>query len=135
MSERGSVRVAVAAVAYWLDRPFEYLVPEHLRESVAPGKRVVVPFGNGNRRTEGIILSVPDEPSTERQLKSIDSILDAESVLSPEMLSLALWMRQRFFCTVYEAVRAMLPAGLWYALEAVYTLGHRIRSRGRARRK
>ena len=122
MPERGSVRVAVAAAAYWLDRPFEYLVPEHLRENAAPGKRVVVPFGNGNRRTEGIILSVCDQPSTDRQLKSIDSILDAESVLSSEMLSLALWMRQRFFCTVYEAVRAMLPAGLWYALEAVYTL-------------
>lgn len=122
MPERGSVRVAVAAAAYWLDRPFEYLLPDNLRESAAPGKRVVVPFGNGNRRTEGIILSVQESPSTDRTLKTVDSILDAESVLSAEMLSLALWMRQRFFCTVYEAVRAMLPAGLWYALESVYSL-------------
>ena len=73
MPERGSVRVAVAAAAYWLDRPFEYLLPEHLAESAAPGKRVVVPFGNGNRRTEGIILSGQDEPSADRQLKSVDS--------------------------------------------------------------
>ena len=122
MPERGSVRVAVAAATYWLDRPYEYLLPDKLRESAAPGKRVVVPFGNGNRRCEGIILSLQDEPSTDRQLKYVDSILDAESVLSAGMLSLALWMHSRFFCTVYEAVRAMLPAGLWYALEAVYTL-------------
>lgn len=56
------------------------------------------------------------------RLKSIASVLDASPVLSPEMIRLAVWLRERYFCTVYDAVHAMLPAGLWYQMESVYTL-------------
>ena len=116
-----TVKVAVSAAAYYLDKPYSYLLPEKLRSQAKAGMRVIVPFGNGNRRCEGIILEV-EEAQPSRPLKAIDSILDRESVLDEEGLKLALWMRNRFFCTVYEAVRAMLPAGLWYAVESVYTL-------------
>ena len=115
-------RIAVSAATYWLDKPYSYRLPERLAEEAAVGKRVIVPFGNGNRRTEGIILSLADEESGERALKSVDSILDREPVLDEKELRLALWMRQRFFCTLFEAARAMLPAGLWYSVEAMYTV-------------
>ena len=116
-----TVKVAVSAAAYHMDRPYSYLLPEKLRGQAKAGMRVIVPFGNGNRRCEGMILEV-EEATPERPLKPVDSLLDRESVLDEEGLKLALWMRSRFFCTVYEAVRAMLPAGLWYAVESVYTL-------------
>ncbi len=125
MAENGRspnvARVAVSAASYHMDKPYSYLLPDKLRHLARPGMRVIVPFGNGNRRCEGLILSVEDIPLT-RPLKAVDSILDKESVVDEEGLRLALWMRSRFFCTVYDAVRAMLPAGLWYAVEAVYTL-------------
>ena len=114
-------QVAVSAASYHMDRPYSYLLPDKLRTQAKPGMRVIVPFGNGNRRCEGMILSLA-EGEMKRSLKAVDSILDRESVLDEEGLHLALWMRTRFFCTVYEAVRAMLPAGLWYAVESVYTL-------------
>lgn len=114
-------KVAVSVAAYHMDRPYSYLLPDELVEKAKPGMRVVVPFGNGNRRYEGIILAV-ERAESKRQLKAVDSILDSYSVLDEEALKLALWMRSRFFCTVYEAVRAMLPAGLWYTVESVYTL-------------
>ncbi len=117
---RKTAKIAVAAATYWVDRPFDYLLPETLCETARPGERVIVPFGNGNRRTEGLLLAVEDA-APDRALKSVDSLLDAQPVLSGELLKLALWMRERFFCSVYEAVRAMLPAGLWYALESVYS--------------
>ncbi len=116
-----TAQIAVAAATYWVDRPFSYRIPPSLREKVVPGIRVVVPFGNGNRRTEGIVLSVGADEGGKR-LKNIASVLDSEPVLSKELLRLALWLRERYFCTVYDAVHAMLPAGLWFQMEAVYTL-------------
>lgn len=109
-------KVAVSAATYWVDKPFDYLIPESLAGKAVPGVRVYVPFARGNRRSEGIILALADH-SEVNQLKSILSILDDEPVLSPEQIKLALFMRERFFCTVYDAVKAILPAGLWFDRE------------------
>ena len=117
-----TAKIAVAAAAYWLDRPYDYLIPEALDQQVIPGMRVVVPFGRGNRRTEGIVLSLGTAEDPDIRLKPIASVLDSEPVLSRDMLRLALWLRDRCFCTVYDSVHTMLPAGLWYRMESVYTL-------------
>ena len=118
---RKSAKIAVAAASYWIDRPYDYLLPPAIENDALPGERVVVPFGSGNRHTEGLILSV-GEADPSRRLKSVETLLDREPVLDEQALRLALWMRERFFCTVYEAAHTMLPAGLWYALESVYSL-------------
>lgn len=118
---RSAATVVVASATYWSDKPYTYSVPAALEESVQPGVRVMVPFGKGNRRCEGIVLSIGCEVPA-RELKPIASVLDASPVLSAEQLKLALWMRERYFCTVYEAARAMLPGGLWYAVEPGYAL-------------
>ena len=112
MTERFA-KIAVSDVAYWVDRPYDYLVPSSLAEAVVPGIRVTVPFSRGNRTAEGVVLSVSDH-SEYLTPKSILQVLDDGPVLTEEQLQLALWMRERFFCTVYEAVKAILPAGLWF---------------------
>ena len=109
-------KVAVSDVTYWVDRPYDYCIPAPLTDSVLPGMRVVVPFSRGNRRAEGVVLSVSDKSEYESP-KEIAQVLDPQPVLTDAQLKLALWMRERFFCTVYEAVRAMLPAGLWFTSE------------------
>ena len=106
-------KIAVSAATYAIDRPFDYLIPEELADSVAVGTRVSVPFGRGNRCCEGVVLALEDS-SAQQSLKSILSVLDRERVLSEAQIKLALFMRERFFCTVYDAIRAMLPAGLWF---------------------
>ena len=111
---RTVAKVAVSAATYWLDKPYDYLIPPELAEKALPGMRVHVPFSRGNRRTEGIILAVSDHSSCAQPLKAVLALLDTEPVLSEEQIRLALFMRERFFCTVYDAVRAMLPAGLWF---------------------
>ncbi|NCB50974.1 MAG: primosomal protein N' [Clostridia bacterium] len=81
--------------------------------AVVPGARVVVPFSRSNRSAEGVVLALADESAFDK-LKPISSVLDPEPLLSLDQMKLAMWMHERFFCTVYEAVKAMLPVGLWY---------------------
>ena len=113
MAEMTIARIAVTGVPYRLDRPFDYSIPEGLADGVRPGVRVEVPFTKANRRTEGIVLALT-EVSAYEKLKPVLSVLDEEPLLTEGQLKLALWMHERFFCTVYEAVKAMLPAGLWF---------------------
>ena len=103
-------KIAVAAANFAIDKPYSYRVPEDM--TVSPGQRVQLPFGRANKRTEGIVLTV--ETGSEEALKAIDCCLDPEPILSALQLRLAAFLRERYFCTYYEAVRAMLPAGLWF---------------------
>ena len=111
---RTVAKIAVSAATYWLDKPYDYLIPPEMAEKALPGMRVHVPFSRGNRRTEGVILAVADHTSCEQPLKAVLALLDDEPVLTEEQIRLAFFMRERFFCTVYDAIRAMLPAGLWF---------------------
>lgn len=105
-------KIAVSAATYWIDRPYDYLVPQELADRIKVGMRVYVPFGKGNRRSEGIVLALSDHSDYDK-VKPLLAVIDDEPVLSAEMVKLALFMRNRFFCTVYDAVKSMLPAGLW----------------------
>ncbi|MDR1589646.1 MAG: primosomal protein N' [Oscillospiraceae bacterium] len=108
-----AARVAVGAAVYAIDKPYEYGIPDSLRGRIAPGMRVSVPFGAGNRPSDGIVLSLVGKSDYPR-LKYITSVQDDEPVLSDEHVKLAVWIGDRFFCTVYDAFRAMLPAGMWF---------------------
>lgn len=105
-------KIAVSAATYWIDRPYDYIVPQELSEKIKVGVRVYVPFGKGNRRSEGIVLALADKSDYDKP-KPLLAVIDDEPVLSADMVKLALFMRNRFFCTVYDAVKSMLPAGLW----------------------
>ncbi len=111
-------KVVLEAATYAIDKPYDYRVPAELCGRAAPGMRAVVPFGPGNRRSEGLILALRQESSNAYKLKSLIFLLDDTPVLDEQGIKLALWMRERCFCTVYSAARAMLPAGLWYALHS-----------------
>lgn len=82
---------------------------------------MLVPFGRGNRSSEALILSlgvgVPDKP-----LKTVRSLLDEEPVVSDKEIRLALWMRQRYFCTFYDALHTILPAAVWYRYRELWRM-------------
>ena len=110
-------KIAVASATYAIDRPYDYLVPEELADRIQPGMRVLVSFGAGNRRTDGIVLALGSQEPDGEKRKTILALLDDAPMLEPELLKLALWMREQYFCTVYDAARAMLPSGLWFSLK------------------
>ena len=121
METADMVKVAVSAAPYSIDKPYSYLVPESLAAAAVPGVRVMVPFGRGNKESEGLILARVQEPKLPGS-KVIRQILDSEPVLDKAGIDLALWMRGRYFCTVFEAVKTILPAGLWYGLREIWSL-------------
>ena len=102
--------VAVDAAVYAIDKPYSYHIPPEM--NVRVGIRVIVPFGRSNRRTEGIVLDISEEEHS--GLKAIERPLDKEPVISSEFIRMAAFLRERYFCTFYDAIKAMLPAGLWF---------------------
>ena len=113
--------VAIKDAGYAMDKLYAYAVPSRLEAEAAVGKRVSVPFAKGNRRREGMVFALEAE-SSYPNLKPLDSWLDEEPILAPEDLKLARWMKARFFCTYYDGVKAMLPAGVWLVGESVCAL-------------
>ena len=111
-------KIAVAAANFAIDKPYSYFVPESM--TVSPGVRVRVPFGRSNRSTEGVVLAVENGDIT--GLKPVAQCLDDQPVLTDTMLRLAAFLRERYFCTFYDAVRTMLPAGLWFQTKDTYSL-------------
>ena len=103
-------KIAVSAANFAIDKPYSYAIPEGME--LTSGLRVTVPFGRGNRRCEGVVLSVEDGDTA--GLKAVAEVLDTEALVSPYLLRLAAFVRERYFCTFYDALRAMLPAGLWF---------------------
>ncbi len=111
-------KIAVAAANFAIDKPYSYQIPEGM--TLKPGMRVMVPFGRSNRKSEGVVVSVED--ASPEKLKFVERCLDEEPVLSDQMLHLAAFMRERYFCTFFDAARVMLPAGLWFQTKDTYTL-------------
>ena len=111
-------KIAVSAANFAIDKPYSYWIPREM--CLAPGQRVTVPFGRGNRRAEGVVLSV--EEGSQEGLKTVEAVLDESPLLSPLQLRLAAFLRERYFCTFFDACRAILPAGLWFDTKAVYSL-------------
>lgn len=110
--------VAVEKTTYTFDKIFDYAVPVSLCSRAKKGARVLVPFGRGNRKRQGIIFKIHNR--SHDGLKSIISVLDDEPVLSEEMISTASFMKERYFCTYYDAVKTMLPAGINYRITTLY---------------
>ena len=113
--------VAVDAATYAIDKLYSYRVPDELREQVQIGTRVLVPFGFGNKRAEAVVLAFRQDTG-EYKLKPVVEVLDDTPVLTHGQLKLAAWMRERLYCTYFDCVRVMLPAGLWFRRHETYTL-------------
>lgn len=102
--------VAVEKTFFNIDSDFDYLIPNDLVKEIEIGTMVKVPFGNGNRLRDGIVVNLYSAINT--SLKSIKSIVGDKPLLSAEAVSLALWLKERCFCTTYECLRLMLPRGI-----------------------
>ena len=111
-------KIAVSAAPFAIDKPYSYSIPQGMMP--VAGIRVTVPFGRGNRKTEGVVLEVTE--GSEKGLKFIDACLDQEPLLSQQMLHLAAFMRERYFCSFYDCLRAMLPGALWFRTKITYYL-------------
>ncbi len=120
MLQKSAVTVAVENTAYHFDIPYTYLLPEDFAQLAVPGCRVMVPFGAGNKARQGFILSITQVESA-KGLKSVLKLIDDTPLINEEMLGLIIWLKDRTFCTLFEAFKAVLPVGVTHKTVVTYT--------------
>ena len=125
MAEKMLARVAVSSVPYAADKLYTYRVPDELKDTAAPGKRVLIPFGRGNRRSEGFVLDIVREED-KPVYKPIDTFLDDAPLLDGRDIRLVRWMKARYFCTYYDALKTLLPGGVWLKSREVWKLNEAV---------
>ena len=118
------MKTAVALVALQgatnaFDRFYTYVIPPDLLGKAIQGKRVLVPVGRGNIKKQGMIFKI--DTADGKGLKSIYSLIDNEAVLSEKMLRLCEYLHDRTFCTYYDGIHTLLPAGLTHRLVNYYS--------------
>ncbi len=93
-----------------LDRVFDYKIPAHLEDRIRPGVQVWIPFGNGNRRIKGFIVSLSDICSYEEcKVKELLGICEGAISVEGQLIELAAWMRERYGCTMNQTMKTVLP--------------------------
>ncbi len=93
------------------DQAYTYLVSEEFEAGIAPGIRVHVPFGKGNRLIQGIVVGLTEElPEGTQDIKPIVEVLDYSPVLNQEQFWLADQMRKTVFAYKITLLKAMLPS-------------------------
>ncbi len=106
---------------YFIDNAFDYFIPPDLRGELGVGDFVTVPFGNANRRSLGVAVSLKDAPDNpDVSCKPVLAVCDRSMSLSDEMLGVCFFMKEQTLCTMGDAVRAVMPASALTRLETVY---------------
>jgi len=126
MQQRFIAKIYVDKTAYHVDKAYDYLIPENLIETLERGCRVLVPFGNGNKKVQGLVESVLATSSLERRMKPIFAQLDETPMFSEEMFSMADFLVKNTFCTYYDAVKTILPIGANIDIIESYRLTEKI---------
>ncbi len=103
--------IVITKKAYELDRLFCYRIPLELEDKVVPGKRVIIPFGNYGK-TEGIVFDVYSDREKIKGIKSIDEVIDSTPVISEVGFVIAKFLRKKYLCSYYDALKLNMPSGL-----------------------
>ena len=108
-----TVGVAVSNATFHFDKLYTYAVMPAQQDAVRLGSMVLVPFGRGSRARMGVVLACDAEPESSK-LKYLFDVAPASACLTPELLRLVYFLKERTFCTYYEAVKAVIPYGAQY---------------------
>ena len=108
-----TVGVAVSNATFHFDKLYTYAVMPDQQDTVRLGSMVLVPFGRGSRARMGVVPACDAEPESAK-LKFLFDVAPASACLTPELLRLVHFLKERTFCTYYEAVKAVIPYGAQY---------------------
>ncbi len=110
-------KIALQGATLSFDKLYSYAVPENMK--LSKGCRVLVPFGKGNLKKQGMVFELLSEDTS--GLKPIISVIDSEPVLTEEFTQMCKYMQESIFCTYYDAVNAILPTGITHKLIDFYS--------------
>lgn len=93
-----------------VDKIFHYAIPENIKEKICLGMRVFVPFGKGNRIREGYIIGFTDNTDIdEKYIKNIYSLPDEYAIFNDNMIELAKFMSDKYYCSLSECLQCIMP--------------------------
>ena len=93
-----------------LDKSFQYLVPEKLKDEIQVGMVVSIPFGRGNHVRKGYVVGISGEPKVKGiQLKSVAGIENDQETTESRLIALAGWMKENYGSTMIQALKTVLP--------------------------
>ena len=118
-------KVAVSSAIYSFDCEYSYRIPNEYKSMAKAGVRVLVPFGKGNRKTIGFITRLYEETEFDEKIKPIIKVIDEESLLTDEMLSIIMWLKENTFCTYFDAFKSVVPSGYTVNVTQRYTLANK----------
>lgn len=97
-----------------IDRPFTYKIPVELEEKVQVGQIVKVPFGMGNKTSEGFVLSIKEknEVNISFRVKKVSSIVTAQPIINEDDINLINFLREKYLCKYIDAFRLLIPVGI-----------------------
>ncbi|MDU6295683.1 primosomal protein N' [Clostridium celatum] len=106
--------IIVNSDALEIDRPFTYKVPHELEEDIKIGQIVKVPFGFGNRYSEGFVFSIKkeEEACLNFKVKEISSIENKEPIITEADIELINFLRTKYLCKYIDAFRLLIPTGI-----------------------
>ncbi len=106
-----------------MDRTFTYKIPNQMQEIIERGMRVIVPFGRNNKNYEGFILNLTNEIDiSEKNIKSILYLPDNYPMLNNDILELIVWMKHKYYTTMAECLKCVIPAGVEIKSEFIYKI-------------
>lgn len=114
-----TVSVVIDKALYSFDNTYDYLVPDGCCPVV--GQRVIVPFGKGEKKRVGLIVSI-NEAKPSQPLKEIFCLVDDGVILNEEMLGLVHYLKENTFCTYFDAVKTILPGGMTLNITEKYRI-------------
>ena len=121
MNAENYAKVYILDAPYGADRAYDYFVPMEMLSSVKVGGFVVVPFGGGNRKRIAIVTEISGKCECEPGLvKPISSGCSPELCLTPELLKLALYVKEHCLCTLGDVIHSMIPSAAFASLEEQY---------------
>ncbi len=86
---------------------FTYSIPDHLREIVHPGMRVLVPFRK--KSLIGVVIELTASAPQATKIRDITKSIDHTPALTPKLIELGQWIANYYLAPVGEVFRAMLP--------------------------
>lgn len=93
-----------------IDRPFQYRIPDDLRENIQLGSMVKIPFGRGNHLRTGYVIGFSDQTECQQdRIKEIAELCDRSVPVEGRLLALAAWIRENYGSTMINAIRTVMP--------------------------
>lgn len=110
--------VIINSEALEIDRPFTYKVPEEFNNEIKIGQIVKVPFGKGNKTSEGFILNLKNDDNIKFKTKNIAAILVKDPVIDEDDINLIEFLREKTLCKYIDAFRLLIPVGIMKGAKA-----------------